>query len=195
MELAFAAPTGFSRFWGAGGKPLPQHAFGRRTMTEEELLAVSGGDDGGDGGGDCGAGGDCGSDSGSCGGSDCATPADPSNTISFPTVTVIGIAPNPAVPSVGDASAATAFGSLLGGAAGAVAFGTGAAGMMGLGDAIALGTILGGIVAIATMGIVITGLALLALLANYAQTHPGESGQLGNPMGDPTPGFGGGDGP
>jgi len=189
MELAFAHPSGVvSRYWGAGGRTPPQHAFGRRTLTPEELSAIAGGDDGGGDAGDCGAGGDCGADSGACGDGGCA-PADP-NAVSLPGVTVIGIAPNPAVPSLGDAASAIAIASLLGGGAGAVAFGTGAAGMMSLGDAIALGTILGGVVAIATMGITITGFALLGLLANYAATNPNDTGTV-NPMGDPLGGYGG----
>lgn len=181
MELAFAHQTGgASRYWGARGAPQPEHSLGKRALSDQELELLGGGDDGGDAGG-CGAG-DCG-DSGSCSGdSGCSEAApDPSAIVTMPGVTVIGIAPS--APGM-EASTLAAIGTALGGAAGAAAFATGAAGTMALGDAIALGSVLGAIVGFTAFGVTFTGLALLALLANYAATHPG-TGDIGNPMGDP----------
>lgn len=164
MELAFAAPTGVSRFWGVSRKAPAEHVIGRRALSDDELKMFGGGDDGGD----CGAGGDCGDSGGSCGDSGCA-PADPS-AISMPGVTVIGIAPTPAGFSISDAAA---LGSLFGGAAAVVGFAVGLTGTMSLGTAIALGSLFGGIIGVVAVGVVFAGIALANLISNFMAVQAG----------------------
>lgn len=190
MELVFESQTGScSRYWGTRGGRTSQHVFGRRALTQEERLLVGGGDDGGD----CGAGGDCGSGSGSGDAGADAPDSSEEGVVTVTdsdTVTIIGHTSSLADSPTLTASQSAQFGSLLGGATGIVSFVGGLTASATLGEAISIGVVLGGIIGIVSLGVVISGLALAALVSQAIDNSsvPGMGPNTGSG------GYGGGDG-